>query len=62
MSRPDGAALELVLPSFAAMGGLSPELLVPGRLPELWDGDEITEESFVTYFGGSTTVQVVKNR
>jgi hypothetical protein len=64
-SRPDETALkdpalELVLPEAAELAEISPELLAPQKLPELWPGDEITVQSAIAYFGGGKVVQVDK--
>ncbi len=64
-SRPDETALkdpalELVLPEAAELAEISPELLAPQKLPELWPGDEITVQSDIDYFGGGKVVQVEK--
>ncbi len=66
MSRPDenalnDSALELVLPEGADLGELSPELLVPGKLPGLWSDEEITAKSVADYFSGSNVVQVERD-
>ncbi len=66
MSRPDENALndpavELVLPDGAEITEISPTLLPPGKLQELWAGDEITAKSVADYFNGSTTVQVERD-
>lgn len=63
MSRPDenalnDPALELVLPRGGELGELGPGLLVPGRLPGLWPGAEITVQAVADHFNGSTVVQV----
>jgi hypothetical protein len=64
-SRPDETALkdpalELVLPEAADLAEISPELLAPRKLPELWPGDEITAQSMIGYFAGGKIVQVDK--
>jgi hypothetical protein len=64
-SRPDETALkdpalELVLPEAAELAEISPELLAPHKLPELWPGDEITVRTVIDYFGGGKVVQVEK--
>lgn len=51
-------ALELVLPSAAELAELNYDILLPGRLPELWRGDELTVQGILDYFGGQTTVEV----
>jgi len=63
MNRPDenalnDTALELVLPEAAELGEITPALLTPKRLPELWPGEEITVKSATDYFAGGKTVQV----
>jgi len=63
-SRPDETALkdpalELVLPEAADLAEISPELLAPHKLPELWQCDEITAQSLIDYFGGKV-IQVEK--
>jgi hypothetical protein len=45
-------ALEVVLPEAAQLASLSPSLLVPGILPELWQGDELTLHDLYAYFSG----------
>ncbi|HEY7311756.1 MAG TPA: DUF499 domain-containing protein [Gemmataceae bacterium] len=64
-SRPDETALkdpafELVLPEAADLAEISPQLLAPPKLPELWPADEITAQSVLDYFGGGKVVQVEK--
>ncbi|MFM7448332.1 MAG: DUF499 domain-containing protein [Leptolyngbyaceae cyanobacterium] len=54
------AALEAVLPEKATLGTLLPTLLLPGELPELWQGDTLTLKALREYFSGSTIVQVQK--
>jgi hypothetical protein len=63
--QPDEAAmsdpaLELVLPGAAELAEISAELLVPGALPSLWPGEEITSQTILDYFGGKNVVQVDK--
>jgi hypothetical protein len=63
MLRPDenalqDSALELVLPKGAELAELVPALLLPGKLPGLWQANEITVKSTGEYFSGSTVVQV----
>jgi hypothetical protein len=45
-------ALEVVLPEAAELASLSPALLVPGVLPELWQGDELSLRDLYAYFSG----------
>ena len=63
MYRPDenalnDAALELILPEAAELVEMTPALLTPKRLPELWPGEEITVKSITDYFAGGKVVQV----
>lgn len=51
-------ALELVLPVAAELAELPYQLLPPGKLPELWKGDELTVQIVLDYFNGKTAVQV----
>lgn len=62
-SRPDETALkdpalELVLPEAAELAEVTPSILSPGKLPELWAGAEITAQAVIDYFGGGKVVQV----
>ena len=62
-TRPDDAALadpalELVLPEAAELAEVSPQLLAPNRLPDLWTGNEIVAEDVLDYFAGGKVVQV----
>ena len=57
----DDPALELVLPEAAELAELPPELLAPGRLPELWKGDEVLVQDVLHYFSGETVVQVQRD-
>ncbi len=66
MSRPDenalnDAALELVLPEGAEITEISPTLLAPGKLQELWTSEEITAKAVADYFNGSTVVQIERD-
>jgi hypothetical protein len=65
-ARPDEAAmsdsaLELVLPEAAQLAELPHQLLLPGKLPELWKGEELSVQAVLDYFGGKTVVQVQKD-
>jgi len=51
-------ALELVLPAAAELADLPYQLLLPGKLPELWKRDEVTVQTVLGYFDGRTVVQV----
>jgi len=62
-SRPDEAALkdpglELVLCSAAELAEITPLLLAPNLLAQLWPGKEITLKTVTDYFDGSRSVQV----
>ena len=64
-SRPDDTALgdtalELVLPVAAELSDISAELLAPGNLPSLWQGEELSVQAVLDYFSGQTVVQVDK--
>lgn len=66
MSRPDENALkdpamELVLPESAVLTDIAPTLFAPGKLPELWTGDQITVQTAFDYFGGGETVKVTRD-
>jgi hypothetical protein len=52
------AALEVVLPEAATLTALSPELLVPGVLPGLWQSSEITLKDLCGYFSGGRVVKI----
>ena len=61
--KPDEAALndpalELVLPESAELAEISPELLKPKNLDELWKTDTITMKDLCDYFGGNKVIQV----
>src|SRR5713226_5821892 len=45
-------ALEVVLPEAAQLASLSPSLLVPGVLPELWQTNELSVKDVYDYFSG----------
>ncbi|MBN1889264.1 MAG: hypothetical protein JW850_14820, partial [Thermoflexales bacterium] len=53
-------ALEVVLPEAAVLTSLSPSLLAPGVLPELWQAAGITVQAVYGYFAGGNVVQVQK--
>ncbi len=46
------AGLEVVLPEAATLTTLSPSLLVPGVLPELWPTNELPLQDLYDYFSG----------
>jgi len=50
--------LELVLPEAATLSELSPNLLVPGALPGLWQGTELGVAALCAYFEGGRVVKV----
>lgn len=55
------ASLEVILPEAAEITELSPNLLLPGELPELWPSSlEITLKELVDYFSGNKVVKVQK--
>jgi uncharacterized protein len=65
-SKPDeqalaDPALELVLPEAADLQEISPSLLAPKILPELWTVDEISVQAVFNYFSGANVVQVQRD-
>lgn len=54
-------ALELVLPDAAELAELPYQLLLPGNLPELGKGDEVTVQAVLDYFNGKTVVQIPRD-
>ena len=54
-------AMELVLPGAAELAELPHELLLPGLLPDLRQGNELTVQAVVDYFNGTTIAQVPRN-
>lgn len=51
-------AVELVSSVDGSLTDLSPALLMPGVLPELWRGPELTLAELVAYFSGKTTIRL----
>jgi hypothetical protein len=51
-------ALEVVLPETATLTALSPALLLPGALPELWKGSEMTLKALSEYFPGGRVAKI----
>lgn len=45
-------SLEVVLAEYATLTSLSPALLQPGKLPELWQGEALTLQKLYDYFSG----------
>ena len=52
------AELEVFQPGKAALASLEAELLAPGVLPELWEGDSVAVSRVLDYFAGGRTVTV----
>ena len=50
------AGLELLLPEAAALSGIHPDLLQPGKLPGLWASEEVSVQQVYDYFAGGHTV------
>ncbi|MBX5458190.1 MAG: ATP-binding protein [Thermogemmatispora sp.] len=50
-------ALEVVLAEEASLTSLAPELLQPGALPGLWEGDELPLSRLYAYFAGGHVVE-----
>lgn len=64
--RPDEAAmgdpaLELVLPAAAELAEMPYQLLLPGKLPDLWKSGDVTVQAVLGYFKGQTIVQVQRD-
>ncbi len=51
-------SLEVVLPQAAELARIPPDLLQPGQLPELWEGEQIVLHRVHEYFAGGHPVQV----
>lgn len=63
--RPDenaiqDSSLEVVLSDAAVLSELDPQLLVPGKLPGLWDKEPVTLADLSAYFSGKHFVEVDK--
>lgn len=61
--RPDEVALkesslEAVLPEYATLSELSPSLLLPGQLPQLWTINAIALNQLYEYFSGSNVLEI----
>jgi len=54
------AGLEVVLPEAATLSELSPALLLPGALPDLWLNPELRVKDLRAYFSGDRVVKVRK--
>ena len=52
--------LEVVLPEAAELAELSTDVLLPGRLPGLWQAESIPFGDLAAYFSGGTVVKVDK--
>jgi len=64
-NRPDDAAMkdaamELALPEAAELSEIASGILLPGILPELWTGEELSVRTLSDYFNGQKVVQVDK--
>ena len=62
---PDDSALkdpglEAVLPEESTLGDLNHSLLAPGKLPGLWQRDDVSVMDIVAYFAGGHVVKVEK--
>jgi hypothetical protein len=63
---PDDAALkdsslEVVLPEKATLAAISPALLLPGKLPELWQNAVLSLEELYHYFSGVQEIQIQRD-
>jgi hypothetical protein len=54
------ASLEVVLPEAAELIEISPDLLVPGLLPGLWQAGGVSFGQLANYFSGGTVVKINK--
>jgi len=54
-------SLEVVLPDAAELNEISPDLLVPGRLSNLWESGSTSFANVVSYFSGGTAIKIKKN-
>ena len=54
-------ALEVVLPEAAELSEITPDLLSPNRLPNLWQGSELIIKNVYDYFSGGKVVQIQKD-
>ena len=54
------SGLEITLPEFATLTELSPHLLKPRELPELWSSNEIAVQDLYDYFSGDRVVNTPK--
>jgi hypothetical protein len=54
-------ALEVVLPDHAELDDIEPSILSHGRLPGLWDQEEITVSGLEEYFSGSHVAMIQKD-
>jgi predicted AAA+ superfamily ATPase len=54
-------SLEVVLAQEAELTAISPLLLAPGGLPQLWTGSELRVGEIYSYFAGGNVVKVKKN-
>lgn len=50
--------LEVVLPEYADLSEIQPDLLLPGKLPALWDGDRLSLKTLYDYFAGGYVATV----
>ena len=55
-------SLEVVLPDAAELSEMSPDLLVPGRLPSLWESESASFANITDYFSGGTVDKNQKRR
>jgi hypothetical protein len=63
--RPDEADLknptmEVVLPESAELSEIEPGLLVPGTLPNLWTGSDISVADVRGYFSGGKVIKIAR--
>jgi Protein of unknown function (DUF499) len=52
--------MEVVLPEATELSDIEPRLLLPGALPDLWEGENIAVSDVRNYFSGGKVVQVAR--
>lgn len=57
----ESAELEVFRPGKASLKALDAELLAPGVLPDLWEGDSVEVSRVLDYFSGETEVTVPRD-
>jgi Protein of unknown function (DUF499) len=52
--------LEVVLPESAELSQLEPSLITPGRLPDLWKGQDLAVADARAYFSGGRVIKIAR--